>query len=708
MWNSIVPEHLATHNYENWRIWMKNYLLAHDLWDIVEETTESPNSNQAEFKEWKKKNAAALHAIHISCSLDVFLKIKEIDSAGRCWNALADIKVECIPKPEIQSEKENVYLKFRPLCLAIENGDCEAVKEFLKNCPEAVRQKLTNFGDKALHLAAFNGNVKVVQELVELMKEEDLETLNNNKETALNIAAGSGILRLAECMINKNKKLACVTGTTHIPVNVACSKGHRDMTYFLYSVTPLDFLRPEAGAFGSLLLHEAINNHFFDIALDLVQHCPLLAITRNHLGTTPLIELSCLTRLFPESCRLSFWQRRIYSCINVHQLASSRDVRIYIPQNGRKEDGNFLKRGLNQLRSLGSKFLELSGIKQIYDLKLIHTQALQLLDCICGAISTLDDSKVEEYGIYEVYFIAIQNGIIEIVTKIIKAHPPVLIVKQLASNRNILSTAVMFRQEKVFSLVYGLDTRKNLLLVGRDNDRNNMLHMAAMLAPPNRLARISGAALQMQRELQWYKEVESILKPSYKEYVNKFGVKPPQLFTNTHKDLVTEGEKWMKETATSCTVVGALIITIMFTAAFTVPGGNIQETGYPMFLHEKAFKVFIIADAISLFSSSTSVLMFLGILTSRYSEDDFLKSLPTKLIIGLSTLFFSIATMMVAFCATLILMLEGELNLIIPLVLLASIPVTLFIFLQFPLLVEIFISTYGPGIFDRKSKYLHK
>ncbi|XP_021617973.1 uncharacterized protein LOC110619784 isoform X1 [Manihot esculenta] len=182
MWTSIVPQNLTTHNYENWRIWMKNYLLAHDLWDIVEATTESPLPEQAEFKEWQKKNAAALYAIHILCSLDVFLKIKEIDSAGLCWNALADIKMECTPKPEpepepepiLQSEKENVYLKFRSLCLAIGNG-CEAVKEFIENSPEAVREKLTNFGDTALHLAAYNGNVKVVEELVELMKEEDLE-----------------------------------------------------------------------------------------------------------------------------------------------------------------------------------------------------------------------------------------------------------------------------------------------------------------------------------------------------------------------------------------------------------------------------------------------------------------------------------------------------------------------------------------------------
>uniref|UniRef100_A0A2C9VL65 Uncharacterized protein n=1 Tax=Manihot esculenta TaxID=3983 RepID=A0A2C9VL65_MANES len=274
MWTSIVPEHLATHNYENWRIWMKNYLLAHGLWDVVEATAETPNPEQAEFKDWQKKNAAALYAIHVSCSLDVFLKIKEIDLASLCWNALADIKVECLPEPRpmLQSgteggisggEKENVYLQFRPLCLAIENGDCKAVKEFLEECPEAVREKLTRFGNTALHLAASNGDVKLVEELVKLMKEEDLEILNNNNETALNIAAGSGILRLAECMINKNKKLACVTGTTHIPVIVACSTGHRDMTYYLYSVTPLDFLHPEVGAFGSLLLHEAIGNQFF-------------------------------------------------------------------------------------------------------------------------------------------------------------------------------------------------------------------------------------------------------------------------------------------------------------------------------------------------------------------------------------------------------------------------------------------------------------
>lgn len=200
-------------------------------------------------------------------------------------------------------------------------------------------------------------------------------------------------------------------------------------------------------------------------------------------------------------------------------------------------------------------------------------------------------------------------------------------------------------------------------------------------------------------------EVENIVQPEYKERRNMNGQTPADLFREQHKVLVQEGEKWMKDTATSCTVVAALIATIMFAAAFTVPGGYDEKSGVPRYLHRNSFMVFIVADALSLFSSSTSVLMFLGILTSTYRQEDFLKSLPTKLIIGLSALFFSLATMMISFGTTLVIVLVERLYWIaLPIILIASIPVTLFALLQYPLLVEIFISTYGPGIFVKPKK----
>ena len=200
------------------------------------------------------------------------------------------------------------------------------------------------------------------------------------------------------------------------------------------------------------------------------------------------------------------------------------------------------------------------------------------------------------------------------------------------------------------------------------------------------------------------KEVEAIASPSAREWTNKQYLKPRALFTENHKHLVAEGEKWMKDTASSSTVVGALIITVTFAAAFTFPGGNDQNHGFPIFLREKLFKVFMMSNAVALFTSITSVLMFLGILTSRYGEDDFLKSLPKKLILGLSTLFLSMAAMIIAFCAGLALMFHRKLWIVIPSISLASISVVLFVLMQFPLLVDIFFSTYGPSIFDRNVK----
>ncbi|XP_068343985.1 ankyrin repeat-containing protein NPR4-like [Pyrus communis] len=131
-----------------------------------------------------------------------------------------------------------------------------------------------------------------------------------------------------------------------------------------------------------------------------------------------------------------------------------------------------------------------------------------------------------------------------------------------------------------------------------------------------------------------------------------------ELFTNEHKALAESGEKWLKDTSNSCMLVATLIATVVFAAAFTVPGGNDNE-GAPNFLEKKSviFLVFVVSDSVALFSSLTSLLMFLSILTARYAEEDFLESLPKRLIIGLATLFFAIAATMVAFGATLLIVL---------------------------------------------------
>ncbi|KAJ0018396.1 hypothetical protein Pint_12342 [Pistacia integerrima] len=193
-----------------------------------------------------------------------------------------------------------------------------------------------------------------------------------------------------------------------------------------------------------------------------------------------------------------------------------------------------------------------------------------------------------------------------------------------------------------------------------------------------------------------------MVQPSFKEKKNSKGSTPQEIFAKEHKDLLKNGELWMKKTAESCMLVATLIATMMFAAAFSVPGGNDNNRGTPIHLRETLFQVFALSDAIALSSSTISILMFLFILTSRYTEDDFLKSLPFKLMVGLSTLFLSIIAMMVAFSATFFLAYHDRLNCFTMLTaILAFVPVSLFVMLQYPLLRDIVCSTY-------RSKFLFK
>lgn len=160
----------------------------------------------------------------------------------------------------------------------------------------------------------------------------------------------------------------------------------------------------------------------------------------------------------------------------------------------------------------------------------------------------------------------------------------------------------------------------------------------------------------------------------------------------------------MKDTATSCTIAAALIATVAFAAAFTVPGGVHSDSGAPIFVNEISFIIFSISNSVSMFTSTTSLLLFLSILTSRYAEQDFLYVLPKRLCIGLLTLFSSITFMMVAFSATVYITLRGKSSLfLIPVAAFACLPVASFVLLQFPLLITVMYSTYGPGIFGKKS-----
>ncbi|TYI23446.1 hypothetical protein ES332_A06G166100v1 [Gossypium tomentosum] len=328
---------------------------------------------------------------------------------------------------------------------------------------------------------------------------------------------------------------------------------------------------------------------------------------------------------------------------------------------------------------------------------LLHMQAIVLLKLLWDQILSLEYAQITDIlrSPSQVLFVAAEFGVVDLITELFQSYPD-LIWRVDEHGRSIFHMAVIHRQEKIFRLIHDRGAHKDMIAAYRDKNNHCILHLAGKIATPNRLNIVSGAALQMQREMLWFKNVQ----PLYKEMRDSNGRTPRMLFTEEHAKLVKEGEKWMKSTASSCMLVATLITTMMFAAIFTVPGGNDNEKGTPIFLEATSFVIFAVSDALALFSSVTSILMFLSILTSRYAEEDFLRLLPQRLIVGLTTLFLSIAAMLVAFGATFCIVLSQRLAWIaVPVAFIACIPVTLFAFLQFPLHLDIVQSSYGVGIF---------
>ncbi|KAE8009771.1 hypothetical protein FH972_006187 [Carpinus fangiana] len=289
--------------------------------------------------------------------------------------------------------------------------------------------------------------------------------------------------------------------------------------------------------------------------------------------------------------------------------------------------------------------------------------------------------------------IAAKNGITEIVEEILECFPVAIHDRNL-ENKNIVLLAVENRQPHVYQLLLKRNILKDSVFRVVDNEGNSALHLAAKLGDYKPWL-IPGAALQMQWEIKWYEFVKDSMPLHFFTRYNKEGKTPKQIFTETHKDLIEKGGGWLDKTSESCSVVAALIATVAFATSSTVPGGVKEGEGTPTLENQPAFNIFAISSLVALCFSVTAVVMFLAILTSRYQERDFGRDLPTKLLVGLTSLFVSIASMLISFCAGHFFVLKDKLKYAaFPLYAVACLPITFFAMAQFPLYFDLIWATF--------------
>ena len=167
------------------------------------------------------------------------------------------------------------------------------------------------------------------------------------------------------------------------------------------------------------------------------------------------------------------------------------------------------------------------GIEHLYEMKLAHFLSCALLSRMKDQILISNTQQRTTGGVNIAILRAVKEGTFEFVFDILKAEPQ-LIWSHDATSSSIFSVAVQYRRAKIFSLIYGLNM-KNALASRTDSYKgNNLVHMAGMFVDSTLHGNIPGAALLMQRELQWFKVISLTL--NFLDYSNTIIVSIPSPF----------------------------------------------------------------------------------------------------------------------------------------------------------------------------------
>nr|XP_048325520.1 ankyrin repeat-containing protein ITN1-like [Ziziphus jujuba var. spinosa]XP_048325521.1 ankyrin repeat-containing protein ITN1-like [Ziziphus jujuba var. spinosa] len=545
------------------------------------------------------------------------------------------------------------------LYMAALKGDWKAAEKVENDINRVITEK----GETTLHIAALARKEQFVRKLVSKLNKEDLEKNNKIGNNALCYAAASGNVEIAKLMVKAGNEKLVNPDSGKKPLSMAAANEHAQMVRYLFHKTNnIQYWEKEEQA---ELFTTCIGMGLYDLAIDMLKSNPGLAKVRNKYDETGLTVLARTPLTFVG--------------------------------NDESQSAGLLKSFLN-LSCL--KLPHLGKSRQ-------YSQALDLVKMLCDYCLNNSDEENQSSTteVANLLFDAAEAGNVDILIKLMHLNPDLLWVKD-TERGTIFHVAVENRHEDIFNLLFELGAIKDFIAKHIPSNDNNLLHFAAKLPPQKKLNTVSGAALQMHRELLWYKEVEKIVPTPYRDLPNSKGETPRALFEKEHKELKAKGEKWMKDIAASSMLVATLVATVMFTAAVSVPGGFNNYNGVPILLDKKPklFVIFTISDTVGLFSSTASTLIFLSIHTSRYADNDFLKFVPFMLMFGVTTLFIALTAMTITFSATFLLYYHHH-GLAFISVIVGCVPL-LYLLLIFPLLVDLLDAIRGPRFLFKPGKHL--
>ncbi|KAJ0849359.1 putative ankyrin repeat-containing domain, PGG domain, ankyrin repeat-containing domain superfamily [Helianthus annuus] len=612
-----IPK-LTPNTVNYWKITMRNYIEGNGLITFIDSSIKPPpekidDVENPDYKQWKEIDDQVRSSI-ISTMQDGFWEELSSSFTGKTAAELWTFINLNVHRPPTMTHADRVsnqaaegqnYTRYLPLYRAAVEGNMKSLQDILDKDPTAVRAIITGASETALIVASRKkNNNDTVRKLISLMSPQDLAIQDSFGRTAIFGAAAVGNVEALKMMVKKNPALLHISDIyNHLPLHFAAYADQKDSVHYLLdemNVACLD-------EFKRLTLVQAlISGGFYDICLSLLQDFPALAV----MEVSPLETLTYRHSAFHSGANFNVWQRMIYRYLP-NEMERPDDY--YKGTHDIENPVEEVDKGSQRKTDWSSMFWRLAGkfvpeIKKIQEKKVMHAQARQLLKFICSEIAKLDGKRVRDL-IGSPLDAAATMGNVEVVKEILVSFPNALFLVN-KNKHGVFQIAIANRRVEVFNLIYQITTPRHLLLAQRDASYNTALHLVARLvggtadqASLHLKSCAPGAALQMQRELEWFEVVKKLSRPQDQEQRNIFGKTPATIFTESHENLAKEGEQWMKDRAHFGIIVATLIATIVFTSAITVPGGT-NDDGMPILNDRAAFIVFAVADAIALLMSA--------------------------------------------------------------------------------------------------------
>ncbi|KAJ9146059.1 hypothetical protein P3X46_028374 [Hevea brasiliensis] len=622
----------------------------------------------------------------------------------------------------------------------IAKEEWESVKEFYKKYPDCLLDTLNTGGDTVFHIAMHSKTKKRFVDLKEIaqscsMGNDLFFKRNRNGNTILHEAAATGNTEVMEIILNDHSEPIKLIEIKNIlgenPIFTAAAFGQKEIVKLLTK-----FNYGENADNGMILaqsiirfddeksiLQVAIEGEHLDTALLLLKLYESLWrledneslwrlenderpwLLKDTYGRTTLDALANMPSAFKSGHTMGVFETLLYKCLPVHDETETEVSDILGQSSMREQDLEMEGSAVTTEIAIEHKGWPMVG--KIWKEKRKHTFALKLARSL---IKLTDPKRCQT-----LLFTATEMGIVEIVRATIEEYPQV--IDQLNGKlQNILHVAVLHRRKEIFDKLRGYmgEIQWKRMTEAFAGYFYTLLHQVASTEFYTGGTR-PGPALQLQEELMWFERVKRIVPSHYVMQRVTYGeeqLTAKEMFKRTHEAQLKEAREWIKETSQACFTVAALVVAVVFAAVFTIPGG-LNDKGSPVFRDSPYFLLFTIMDVISLVFSLSTILAFLSIHTYPLEFDDFRHSIPHKLVLGFTLLTLSMISTMLAFGATILLIIRTDKQWTTILIyVLVFFPVSLFVLLQarlyWVLMIELFHAIRrlfsGLGFLSKSSK----